>query len=849
MIAERNTSAGYVFLSYASADRARALAIADRLEAAGIHVWIDRQAIAGGASWGTEIVDAIEHAALVVVCCSAAAFASRNVRQELQLAWRSERPYLPLRLDDTDAPKEVRYFLEGCQWVDVLDRSQVEWLPDVLRALAGMGIEGRKAPDLERHTDGPPPADIPTNLPIPLTNCLGREREIADVRELLAAHRLVTLTGPGGIGKTRLAIEIARSLLPSFPGGVSFVDLAPLSDSGPVLSTIAAVLGVYETPGTLLSQALATRLRDQMVLLVLDNFEHLLDASAEVGQLLAAVEGTRILVTSRAPLHLAGEREVAVAPLELAAAPASLSPELLAGIPSVALFIERARAIKADFIATGETTRTIAAICARLDGLPLAIELAAARVRLLSPAQILDRLERQLAFLAGGSRDRAGRQQTMREAIAWSEQLLGVDEQLLFRRLAVFAGGFSLEAAEKVAGGDGLEEDAVLDLLATLVEHSLVVAGESGQDEVRYRLLEPIRQYAEERLATTGETGVVGGRHARYYRELVTREVSRTGGPDDLAARLRLQFEYDNVRAALHWFARQASPEEGLRMASAIAAFWQMRFTAEGRAWIEQFLSAAGMVGASESTIANAHLGLGLLAGDEAEYADAIAHLEIALASYRARRNERRMALALHLLGAFEIARGDFAAAERHATEALDLASAFPDQTARRFPLQNLVLVTVCQGESEKARAFGADMLLTEAGTGSTHWLQRAQCMVALACISGNDLRGAALHLREVLLTPLVPTAGTLLGLLLWVSGKHAADRGDHRRAATLYGSVPRSDAGLLLIAPNERPLFDRALAGSRAALGDDEFEKYFAAGRAMSDEEVRNYILEGLVE
>lgn len=364
------------------------------------------------------------------------------------------------------------------------------------------------------------------NLPIHLTRLLGRERESASAAELLRrSHvRLVTLTGPGGTGKTRLALQVAADLLDAFPDGVWFVDLAPIRDPELVPDTIAQVLGLKEEQQGSIMEVLSTYLGYKQLLLVLDNFEQVVDGAVHVGKLLSMTPHTKVLATSRVALHLGGEHEFSVPPLALPDLRKAADLAALTQYAAVALFIERAQAVKPDFEVTDATAPVIAEICVRLDGLPLAIELAAARVKLFPPEALLQRLGDRLKLLTGGARDLPARQQTLRNTIDWSYTLLSPEEQLLFARLAVFAGSWTLEAAEVVCQGHGAAQIDVLDALQGLADKSLVrrvepTLGDAGP-EPRFMMLETIREYARERLSSGGEAEDVQRRHATHYTEL-----------------------------------------------------------------------------------------------------------------------------------------------------------------------------------------------------------------------------------------------------------------------------------------------------------------------------------------
>jgi predicted ATPase/class 3 adenylate cyclase/DNA-binding XRE family transcriptional regulator len=452
------------------------------------------------------------------------------------------------------------------------------------------------------------PADFPPlktldthqhNLLLQPTPLLGREEQLATLGALLRRKevRLVTLTGPGGIGKTRLAIQAAADLVDAFADGVWLVRLSRLSDPSLMLPTIAQTLGVKESSGQPIEQTLREWVRTRQVLLVLDNFEQIVAAASSVGELLETCPQLKVLVTSRVPLHLRGEREYAVAPLALPNRVLATDLEVLTQYAAVALFIERARDARADFAVTAANAPAIAEICTRLDGLPLAIELAAARVKLLPPETLLARLSSRLKLLTGGARDVEERQRTMQSTIGWSEGLLSPQERLLFRRLAVFVGGCTLEAAEAVCvapeGAEPLELD-LLDGLGALVDQSLVQQREEeggGGGEPRFGMLHVIREYGLERLDESGETEALRGAHAAYFLMLAERAQPELRGSGQSAWLERLERDHDNLRAALDWSLEHAAAAARARPWVAMLEFWLRRgYWHEGREWMARLL-------------------------------------------------------------------------------------------------------------------------------------------------------------------------------------------------------------------------------------------------------------------
>jgi predicted ATPase/class 3 adenylate cyclase len=445
----------------------------------------------------------------------------------------------------------------------------------------------------------------PHNLPLQPTPLVGREVEIVVIEALISqqSSRLVTLTGPGGTGKTRLAQAVAADLLDAFPDGVWFVDLAPVTDPALVLPTIARTLGLREIGTRSVQDALSAYLASKRLLVVLDNFEHLLEAAPVVSDLLGAGPDNAVLVTSREPLRLRGEREVAVAPLAVPGHQDHLPTDVLAQNPAVSLFVQRAQAARADFELTDENTATVAAICRRVDGLPLAIELAAARVKVLPPSALLTRLDSRLPLLAGGPRDAPARQRTLRDTIAWSHDLLREEERVLFRHLGVFAGGWTFEAAEAVANTDGTLD--VFSGITSLVDKSLVRQSDQGADEPRFTMLETIREFAVEYFRGHAEDeAAVRRAHAAFFADvaLAARAQLSAGVPGVIR---RFRAEEDNLRATLAHLLVTGDGETALRVVGGSFCLYSVaaggQFT-EARTWLDR----AMQQGASASLVARA---------------------------------------------------------------------------------------------------------------------------------------------------------------------------------------------------------------------------------------------------
>jgi predicted ATPase/class 3 adenylate cyclase len=576
----------------------------------------------------------------------------------------------------------------------------------------------------------------PHNLPLQPTPLLGREEQVATLSALLRGDggRLVTLTGPGGIGKTRLAVQVAAELVDAFADGVWFVHLSRLTDPEMVVPTIAQTLGLKESGGTPLTDLLQAYVAERHLLLVLDNFEQVVEAAPDLASLLGHSPGLRLLVTSRVTMRLRGEHEYALSPLALPDPQHLPPPERLSQYAAVALFIERAQAARHDFTVTSANAPAIAEICARLDGLPLAIELAASRVRVLLPEALLARLATQLTLLTGGPRDAEERQQTMRNTLAWSYDLLKPEERRLFRRLAVFAGGCTLEAAEAIcaapAGAVPLGLD-VLEGLSRLVDHSLVQQREED-GEARFGMLQVIREYARERLEASSEQVNEAGSegealrraHAAYYLAMAERAEPELIGPEQGAWLRRLEDELDNLRAALGWARERGERgaatevETGLRLVAALSRFWHVRgHLREAQAWVEALMALAGPVTAdavdpvSASVRARALLTRGLLALLQGDRTAAEPWQEQAAALAQAAGDRRTTAYALISLGRLAWDQSDWERAASRFEASLTLFRQLGDRRGTGIALNSLALILLRQGELERAAANLAESL------------------------------------------------------------------------------------------------------------------------------------------
>lgn len=627
------------------------------------------------------------------------------------------------------------------------------------------------------------------HLPSEPTSFIGREDVVERIRQRLIADdtRLLTLTGPGGTGKTRLALRAAAELSEAFPDGVWFVPLAAVTQPTMVPAAMAAALGVRETPGESIEVTLRGYLQSKELLLVLDNFEHVIDAAPVIASLLANAPGVRVLATSRAPLRISGEHEVAVPPLELPGEGDDVSLEVSADSEAVRLFVERARAVRPDFALTAENMAAVVAICRRLDGLPLAIELAAARIRLLPPEAILSRLDSRLTLLTGGARDLPERQQTLRAAIAWSYDLLEPGEQALFRRLAVFAGGWTLEEAEAIGAAAPVLETPVIDSLEILSDNSLIRQLEDLRQtrayDPRFTMLQTIRDFGLEQLAASGEAAAVRAAHAEIFHQLAVDAESQLTGRDAVAWLDRLDVDRDNLRGALAWLREQRDSNRALGMAAALWRFWWLRgYFREGRDQLESVLAAAtdsddprsraaaldgaGVLAETQGDYAQAealHLqalelsrhadhaagvaralgNLGVVAFDRGEVAHALAHLEESLRLAQEIGDRQMTATALNDLGRVAHTQGDLALAETYFQESLDQRREFAGESEIARSLHNLGVLVLDRQDFRRARGLFAESLELYRAAGDRWGAAGALIGLAEAMGGEGDLVGA----------------------------------------------------------------------------------------------------------
>ncbi len=726
-------------------------------------------------------------------------------------------------------------------------------------------------------------------VPTSLTSFVGREQDVKAITALLMRPdvRLLTLTGPGGTGKTRLGLQVAADLSDRFTDGVFFVNLAPLTDPELVVSTIAQALGVREQVSQPLLESLKDYLRDRQLLLLLDNFEQVVSAAPVLAELLLAAPRLHLLVTSRTSLHLSGEHEFMVPPLSLPDLRDLPPPDRLTEYEAVRLFVERAQAVQADFAMTRENATTIAAICQQVDGLPLAIELAAGRSKLFSPQALLPRLRNRLKLLVGGARDLPLRQQTLRGTIAWSYDLLEEAEKILFRRLSVFVGGCTLEAAEAVCNTNGDLEIDILDAVGQLLDKSLLRQEAEIDGEPRLLMLETIREYALERLEASGEAEALWRRHLTFFLQLSEKAYPKMRSAELSTWLRRLERDHDNLRAALRWTLERREAQMGLRLAGALFGFWRScNHVREGRSWLEQVLAQPAAQGRT-SARAKALLGAGVIAFSQGDFLEAYRQLEESVTIGRevGAAGRRELANALTTLGHVVLLQGNPSAAKKLAGEGLQIfqeigdawgvalalchlgkatgelgdpvaARSLLEESAAQFrvvgdrqrlvmPIHALGLVVLRQGDYAGARTHFEEALAVARETGDEIYIARSLAYLGTVALCNGDYpQSIALYQQSLAFNREQSYKDGIVEDLAGLAAV-ASLAGQPERAARLLGAVEalREACGISL-PPLRRAEHDRAVEGIRAHLDEETFAAAWAQGRAMPLEQAIAYAL-----
>ena len=725
-------------------------------------------------------------------------------------------------------------------------------------AKTAFSIKGQKTeidkPDSHKPTSAPR-----HNLPRQLTNFIGRDREMRAIKDLLSRSSLLTLKGAGGCGKTRLALQVATGMVDEYEDGVWFVGLASLSEAALVTQEVASALGVHEQPGRPLVDILSDYLKSKHMLLILDNCEHLIEACAGMADtLLHNCENLKIMATSRESLNLEGETTCYVPSLSF---PDSGSLEVLKvsdlmQFESLHLFQDRTVSLHPTFTLTEGNTSTVAYICYRLDGIPLAIELAAAWVNALSLEQILGRLDNCFNLLTKGYRTALPRHQTLRATMDWSYDLLDEKEKILLWRLSVFMGGWTLEAAEAICAGEGIEDYEVLDTLMGLVDKSLVTTEEQGK-EARYYFLETVRQYGRDKLMESGEGGVLCERHLEWYLDLAEQAEPELGGLDQVMWLERLEVEHDNLRAALEWSlgsggepsvpgGKAGSPraEAGLRLAGALRPFWWIRgYFNEGREWLERALAQGSAV--SASVRARTLSAAGGVAWGHGDYERAISLNEESLSLYREVGDKSGIAGSLTSLGLVEAFQGHHERAMRLYEESLSMCREAGDKKRIASLLCFMGGMTFYQGDYERAEALSRESITLCREVGDKRMI--AYSLIVLGFVmrqQGDYERAQALSQEGLALHyEMGNKRGIAYGLAKLAQVTVALEQPE--RTARLFGAeeVLRQTMGTPVY-PYERDEYDRSLAAVRAELGEEAFEAAWAEGRKMTIEQAIDYAL-----
>jgi predicted ATPase len=799
-----------VFISYSSKDKPVADDICVNLEAAGIRCWIAPRDIAPGEDWPTAIARAIAQSRVMILVFSASSNSSEDVGRELFLAANSKLVIVPFKIEDIEPEPGKQYYLARTNWLEAINPPTQEQIRALLDCVKGFVPVREPSPVIEVRPTPPANIDRPipgnnspqsllktlnpssNNLPVQLTSFIGREKEIAEVKRLLNEKHLVTITGPGGTGKTRLSLQVAAELFKAFPNGVWLVELAPVADPALVSQAVATALGVREQRALPMQDALTDFLRQKDLLLILDNCEHLVEACAALADtLLHACPGLKILASSREALGIAGEVPFRLPSLSTPDIHHLPPTQVLLQYEAVRLFIERATTALSTFTVTDGNAPAIAQVCQRLDGIPLAIELAAARVRMLSVEQIAARLDDCFRLLTGGSRTALPRLQTLRALIDWSYNLLSASERTLLRRLSVFMGGGTLEASEAICANVGAEAqvrpEEILDILTSLVNKSLVVVQHEQDREPSYRLLETIRQYVLEKLSESGEGESIRNQHLGYFLTLAERAEREMHAAGQKAWFDRLEEERDNFRAALRWSLEsgEAGAQAGLRLAGSLWWFWYIRtYWNEGVEWLERTLTlSASQVPADLATRAKALCMLGRLKTfDEARMEEGLA-----LARTLGPAGRQSLAFAFWNLGVCVYFQADYIRANSLEEQGLKLFRELGDRWGICETLTSLGMTNIALGDYQQAAVLLEESLSLARQTRDENEIGFALWRLGELAVAREDYGKATALYEESLAQYKEIKNYSGITLLLWELGNAAIHKGDTHQATSCY--------------------------------------------------------------
>ncbi len=798
--------------------------------------------------------------------------------QKPELAYRALMSAHAAKGDMSNVAAAYERCVKSLREIGVVPSEQTRSLYEKLKAGREGGESAVAVPTKEK-----PAVPPKTNLPIPLTSFIGREREMEEVKNLISTTRLLTLTGSGGIGKTRLAIQAAKELTKSYKDGIWWVELAPVTENRLVPEAVAQVLGVRELPGLPLSNSLKQFLQQKQALLILDNCEHVIDPCAQLAEdLLTHCERLKILATSREALGITGEMILQVPPLSFPTLARATQFQDLKEFESIRLFAERAALVHPNLALTAENVAAVTQICHRLDGIPLAIELAAARIKALSVDEIASRLDDRFSLLAQGSRTALPRHQTLRALIEWSDDLLSESERILWRRLSVFIAGWTLDAAHSVSADEIVPRSQVLELLSHLVDKSIVIV-EERKGQTRYRMLETIRQYGLEKLESSSEFAQMHRNHLALFLQVAQNATSKLLTVEQNRWFAELDSEFGNLRSALEW-AMNNDAVNALRLAASLGQYWEVRgYIAEGRATLSEAL--AHSQDAPKDVLSDALRWMGKFTARQGDYVRAKELLEESLGLSRDLSDKRGIVSALHNLGMVSSLQGDYAAARDSYEAALALAKEighireiaslttslgnvanYMDDypTARKYQeesvnlfrelgdkfglfiaLNNLGLVLEQQADRSGAKHHYEESIATAYELGEKNLVAYALNGLAHLLYLENERAEAERYYRESLVLSEEIGEKRCIAYCLEGFAKLALKYGDVQRAARLFGAAEsiRREIGAPLIEAERREL-DQDLAAARQQLDDAGFDVEFRSGQAMTVEEAIDFAL-----
>ena len=834
-----------VFISYSSKDFDVATAVCQRLETDGIPCWMAPRDIEPGTPYGDAIIDALNSSHLLVLVFSSHSNESPQVEREVERAVSKGITVIPFRIENPPLSKTMEYFISVSHWLEAetgpLDGHLVRLSTAVRDTLAQI-VSGVGVMPSPPHSEPAPSTAAPNNLPQSVTSFIGRDGVIDEALDLLQNARVLTLVGPGGTGKTRLSIEIARHLLGQFPDGVWQVELAPVTDPALVPQTVLAALSVQEVLGRPVTDIICDYARSRKMLLVLDNCEHLIAACATFALALTTnCQNVYVIATSREALDIQGEALFRVPTLTLPPV-AVHTPDELMQYEAARLFVERARASHPEFTVTQAHVKSIADICRQLDGIPLALELAAARVKAMPVDQIASHLDQAFRLLTGGNRGTVPRHQTLREMVDWSYDLLTDTEKTFFNRLSIFNGLFTLDAAQFICSDTNIDEWQVLDLLTELVDKSLVEYRDQG-GEGRYLLLETMRQYGTEKHCESGEdVDDLRSRHRDWFVDLSGKATIELRGPEQRRWVELIEAEYGNVRSALDWCLREQEADKALEMATNFTLFWLIRgYMTEGIDWLEQSIKLPG-ADVSTRRIGALH-SLALLWHWHGNGARAKELSEEIIEIGRPTGEKRFRSLALTMLAVLDMDNAIFDRASDYCEEGIALAQETGDNWAYLVALHFRGFLAMFRGDLEKAESVLTECVEIARKFGD--WMLAAHSTQGLAGVKirqGDVDRAKTLFLESLGENEMLRYRRGLAECLDGLA-RVAERQGDPTRAAKLFGAVEALQQAINIPRqPCDAPDYEKALASVKASMSTIAFAEAWAGGRDLSIEAALAY-------